>query len=105
MHSVYRTHIGNAQPTKKLINLIKKTARIRNTWLEKCQFKKHLFQNESRGSKLHIYKRITTHFYKAVFINYLVFLFSDRYRCLGPPVTAIFRKNAKCCILIVCFLL
>ena len=39
MHSVYRTHRGNAQPTKKLINLIKKTARIRNTWLENANSK------------------------------------------------------------------
>ena len=39
MHSVYRTHKGNAQPTKKLIDLIKKTAKIRNTWLENANSK------------------------------------------------------------------
>jgi len=39
MHSVYRTHKGNAQPTKKLIDIIKKTAKIRNTWLENANSK------------------------------------------------------------------
>ena len=72
---------------KTLTDLIKRTPEIRKHLARKRQFKKHLFQNESRGSKLHMYKIIISHFYKAVFINSLVF-FSDRYRCLRPPFTA-----------------
>lgn len=92
MHSVYRTHRGNAQPTKKLIDLIKKTAKIRNTWLENANSKNIYSKMNLEGLNYISTKELQATF-TAVFINYLVFLFSDRYRCLGPPVTAIFRKK------------
>ena len=105
MHSVYRTHKGNAQPTKKLIDLIKKTAKIRNTWLENANSKNIYSKMNLEGLNYISTKELQATFTKQSSLIIEYFLFSDRYRCLGPPVTAIFSKNAKCCILIVCFLL